>query len=113
MAGIWLFYIQHQFENVYWARKENWNYAASGFQGASYYKLPAVLQWVSGSIGFHHIHHLNPSVPNYQLEKAYLSTEILRQSPTLDIRQSLRCVRLALYDEEAGKMVSFRQAKPV
>lgn len=113
MAGIWLFYIQHQFETVYWARKENWNYVASAFQGASYYKLPAILQWFSGNIGFHHIHHLNPSVPNYQLEKAYHSAEILRQSPTLNIRQSLRCVKLTLFDEKAGKMVGFRQTKPV
>jgi len=109
MAGIWLFYVQHQFENVYWARSDRWNYIASAFLGASYYQLPHVLQWFSGYIGFHHIHHLNPSVPNYQLEKAYHSADILRQSPTLNIRQSLQCIQLALFDEAAGKMVSFRQ----
>lgn len=109
-AGIWLFYIQHQFENVYWARAKQWNYAASAFKGASYYRLPRVLQWFSGNIGFHHIHHLSPLVPNYALEKAYHSDAMMRQSPTLDIRQSLGCVRLALYDEARACMVGFRQA---
>ncbi len=111
MAGIWLFYVQHQFENVYWARGESWSYTASAFQGASYYQLPAILQWFSGNIGFHHIHHLNPSVPNYALDKAYRSADLLRQSPTLNIRQSLACIRLALYDEARRVMVSFRQAR--
>jgi len=110
MAGIWMFYIQHQFESVYWARDKQWDYVSSAFLGASYYRLPKLLQWFSGNIGFHHIHHLNPRVPNYHLETAYHSAEVLRQSPTLDIRQSLQCVRLALYDENAGKMVSFQQA---
>ena len=110
MAGIWLFYIQHQFENVYWARTPSWNYVASAFQGASYYHLPKVLQWFSGSIGFHHIHHLSPLVPNYALEQAYASDSILRQSPTLTIRESIQCVQLALYDEALGKMVPFNKA---
>lgn len=110
MAGIWLFYIQHQYENVYWARSGEWNYIASAFQGASYYRLPRILQWFSGNIGFHHIHHLNPGVPNYRLEQAYQSSQLLRQSPTLNIRQSLGCIRLALYDEASRKMVSFRNA---
>lgn len=109
MAGIWLFYIQHQFEDVYWARGSQWNYTASAFKGASYYKLPGILQWFSGSIGFHHIHHLSPLVPNYKLEKAYQSDPLLRQSPMLTVRQSLGCVRLALYDEAQGRMVGFRQ----
>ncbi len=107
MAGIWLFYIQHQFQSVYWARGHHWDYVASAFQGASYYQLPKALQWFSGNIGFHHIHHLNPRVPNYNLEKAYQSDELLRQSPTLNIRQSLACIKLALIDEKAGKMVGF------
>jgi len=109
MAGIWLFYIQHQFEDVYWARGRQWNYTASAFKGASYYRLPKVLQWFSGSIGFHHIHHLSPLVPNYKLENAYQSDPLLRESPTLTVRQSLGCVRLALYDEAQSKMVGFRQ----
>lgn len=111
MAGIWMFYIQHQFTGVYWARSPQWNYVASAFQGASYYRLPRVLQWFTGNIGFHHIHHLNPLVPNYALAAAYHSDGLLRQSPTLTIRQSLASIPLALYDEAAGQMVSFRQAR--
>lgn len=107
MAGIWLFYIQHQFQGVYWARSQEWDYVASAFKGASYYKLPKALQWFSGNIGFHHIHHLNPRVPNYNLEKAYQSDALLRQSPTLNIRESLSCVKLTLIDEKAGKLVGF------
>lgn len=107
MAGIWLFYIQHQFQGVYWARGEEWDYVASAFKGASYYKLPKALQWFSGNIGFHHIHHLNPRVPNYNLEKAYRSDELLRKSPTLDIRESLSCIKLTLIDEKEGKLVGF------
>ncbi len=110
MVGIWMFYIQHQFESVYWAREREWDFLSSAFKGASYYHLPKVLQWFSGNIGFHHIHHLNPLVPNYQLDHAYQSAEVLRQAPTLNIRQSLKCIPLALIDEKAGKMVSFRQA---
>jgi len=109
LAGIWLFYIQHQFENVYWTRDSSWDYVASAFQGASYYKLPKLLQWFSGNIGFHHIHHLNPRVPNYALEPAYHSDEVFRRSPTISVQDSLACVRLALYDESSRKMVGFRQ----
>ena len=110
MVGIWMFYIQHQFESVYWARDKEWNFLASAFLGASCYRLPKVLQWFSGNIGFHHIHHLNPRVPNYQLDQAYYSADALRQAPTFNIRQSLHCIRFALIDEKVGKMVSFRQA---
>ncbi len=109
MVGIWLFYIQHQFETVYWARGGSWNYVASALKGASYYKLPGWLQWFSGNIGFHHIHHLSPRVPNYSLEQAYRSSDLFQRSPTINIRKSLSSVRLNLYDEEKGKMVSFRQ----
>jgi omega-6 fatty acid desaturase (delta-12 desaturase) len=107
MAGIWMFYVQHQFEGVYWARDGQWNYVASAFKGASYYELPKVLQWFTGNIGFHHIHHLSPRVPNYYLEDAYQSDELLRQSPRLTIRESLACIRLTLIDEKSGKLVGF------
>ena len=109
MVGIWMFYIQHQFETVYWARNKEWNFLSSAFRGASCYRLPKVFQWFSGNIGFHHIHHLNPRVPNYLLDHAYHSTEVLRQAPTFNFRQSLNCIRLSLIDEKAGKMVGFRQ----
>jgi len=110
MVGIWMFYIQHQFESVYWARDKEWTFLASAFLGASCYRLPKVFQWFSGNIGFHHIHHLNPRVPNYQLDKAFASAEVLRQVPTFNFRQSLHCIGLALIDEKARKLVSFRQA---
>lgn len=110
MAGIWMFYIQHQYKNVYWSRTASWNYLASAFLGASYYRLPRALQWFTGNIGFHHIHHLNPRVPNYRLESAYLSDGMFRQSPTINLRQSLETVALKLIDEENGQMVGFRTA---
>ena len=110
MVGIWMFYIQHQFESVYWARDKEWSFIASAFLGASCYRLPKVFQWFSGNIGFHHIHHINPRVPNYQLDKAYDSAEVLRRAPTFNFRQSLQCIGLALIDEKAKKMVSFQQA---
>lgn len=105
MAGIWMFYIQHQYETVYWAREKDWNYVASAIFGASYYKLPGIFQWFSGNIGFHHIHHLAPKVPNYLLEPAYRSTDLLQRPPIINIKRSLDCVRLRLYDEQHQKMV--------
>ncbi len=110
-AGIWLFFVQHQFETVYWAPKAEWDFVESALKGASYYDLPKALNWFSGNIGFHHIHHLNPRVPNYYLGQAYESAEIFQQSPTFTIRESLECVKLTLIDEESGKMVTFRQAE--
>ena len=111
MAGIWMFYVQHQFESSYWARHPEWEYIASAFEGASYYQLPRVLQWFTGNIGFHHIHHLSPKVPNYRLEKAYNSDETLRRSLTLTIRESLRTIPLTLIDEANDRMISFRDLR--
>lgn len=107
-AGIWLFYVQHQFESSYWARHPEWQYVASAFEGASYYHLPRVLQWFTGNIGFHHIHHLSPKVPNYELENAYNSNEVLRHPLTLTIRESFRTIPLTLIDEANDRMISFR-----
>jgi hypothetical protein len=78
--GIWLFYVQHQFENNYWERNEKWNYVASALLGASFYKLPKVLDWFSGSIGYHHIHHLSPRIPNYNLAPAHENTPEITNS---------------------------------
>lgn len=111
MAGIWMFYIQHQFDSVYWAPDEEWSYLASAFEGASYYRLPRVLQWFTGNIGFHHIHHFSPLVPNYQLDRAYASSEIFRHVATFSIRQSLQMVNLTLIDEKNDyQLVSFKEA---
>jgi omega-6 fatty acid desaturase (delta-12 desaturase) len=108
--GVWLFYIQHQFETCYWERHENWDYLTAATMGSSYYKLPKVLQWFTGNIGFHHIHHLSPMVPNYNLERCYNENPVFRQSPTLTLRTSLQSLRLYLWDEEQKRLVGFKQA---
>lgn len=113
IAGIWLFYIQHQFEESYWVKNEEWDYARAAFEGASYYKLPKILQWFSGNIGFHHIHHLSPRIPNYLLEKCYRENAFLRNAPTFDMITGLKAISLSLYDEEAKKMISFADLKNI
>ena len=106
--GIWLFFVQHQFEGVYWSRSKNWNYIASALKGASYYKLPKVLQWFSGNIGFHHIHHLNPGIPNYFLERCYRENPVLqRQAKIIPFLKGFTTLKLSLWDEEAAQMIGF------
>jgi acyl-lipid omega-6 desaturase (Delta-12 desaturase) len=109
LMGIWLFYVQHQFEGVYWARNDEWNYVSSALQGASYYRLPKVLQWFSGNIGFHHIHHLSPRIPNYRLEACYKETPLFQNEVTeISLFEAVRTVRLQLIDEAKGnRMVTF------
>ncbi len=109
-AGIWLFYVQHQFERVYWARGGQRDFLAAALRGSSLYQLPRVLQWFTGNIGFHHIHHLSPRIPNYKLERCHRGEPQLQQVNRLTLLSSLQCLRLRLYDEEAGRMVSFRDA---
>jgi len=111
MAGIWMFYVQHQFESSYWERHPEWEYVASAFEGASYYQLPKVLQWFTGNIGFHHIHHLSPKIPNYRLENAFQSAEVLRNPLTLTIKESLRTIPLSLIDETNDHMITFRELR--
>jgi omega-6 fatty acid desaturase (delta-12 desaturase) len=107
-GGIFLFYVQHQFEDSYWERAENWDYVASALLGASYLKLPKVLQWFSGNIGFHHVHHLSPRIPNYNLEAAHENVEpIHRFARVIGIRDSLYTTRLKLFDEPVQRMVGF------
>jgi len=110
-AGIWLFYVQHQFERVYWERRDKRDYLAAAMQGSSLYALPRVLQWFAGNIGFHHIHHLSPRIPNYRLPKAFREQPLLQRVDKLTLFSSLRTLRLRLYDEAARRMVSFRQAR--
>jgi omega-6 fatty acid desaturase (delta-12 desaturase) len=105
-AGVWLFYVQHQFETVYWAPKEQWSFFKAGLQGSSFYKLPAILQWFSGNIGFHHIHHLSPKIPNYFLQKCYKANPELQIRP-MTLFASLKSTSLHLYDETAGKLVGY------
>jgi omega-6 fatty acid desaturase (delta-12 desaturase) len=107
-GGIWLFYIQHQFEDVYWERAENWNYVASALLGASYYKLPRVLEWFTGSIGYHHIHHLSPRIPNYFLAECQRRSPILQKwARVVTIPESLRTVTLKVYNESRYRMEGF------
>ena len=108
-VGTWLFYVQHQFEGVYWRRHEGWDFAAAALRGSSYLKLPRVLQWFTGNIGFHHIHHLDPAIPNYHLERAHREHPELHQVPVLRMRDSLRCMSVRLYDESKNQMVGFRE----
>ncbi len=110
-AGVWLFYVQHQFEDAYWERGAAWDYTAAALQGSSFYKLPGVLRWISGNIGYHHIHHLSPRIPNYNLVRCHDSAPIFRDVKPLRIRTSLRSMRLHLWDEHQRKLVGFRGAR--
>jgi omega-6 fatty acid desaturase (delta-12 desaturase) len=109
-AGIWLFYVQHQFEDVYWENTDGWSYADAALQGSSYLKLPKVLQFFSGNIGLHHVHHLSARIPNYNLQRAHDENPIFHDVPTLSLMDGIRCVGLKLYDEERGRLVSFADA---
>ena len=106
--GLWLFYVQHQYEGVYWARHEVWDPIKAALQGSSYYKLPKVLQWFSGNIGLHHIHHLRPRIPNYSLQRCYDAIPAMREVEPLTFLKSLGSLRMNLYDEGQQRLVSFR-----
>jgi omega-6 fatty acid desaturase (delta-12 desaturase) len=104
---VWLFYVQHQFERTYWARQERWQADAAAMAGSSFYDLPRVAHWFTGNIGYHHIHHLSSRVPNYRLRECFESSPRLQAAPRLTLRDSLRCARLKLWDEDAGRLVRF------
>jgi len=106
-AGIWLFYVQHQFEDAYWQSTPDWNYADAALRGSSYLKLAKPLQFFTGNIGLHHIHHLNARIPNYNLQRAHDENPIFHGVPTLSLWQALRAVRLKLWDEDRGRLVTF------
>ncbi len=106
-AGVWLFYVQHQFESTYWARSDVWNVERSAVEGSSYYDLPAVLRWFSGNIGYHHLHHLATRVPNYRLRECFDSHPRLQRAPRLTLWTSLRSSRLRLWDAQAQRLVPF------
>jgi len=108
--GVWMFYVQHQFEGVYWERSEQWSFLRAGLEGSSFYKLPPLLQWFTGNIGFHHIHHLGPRIPNYNLQKCYKENPEFQIKP-LTIMESLKCMRLNLWDEANKQMVGFDSLK--
>jgi len=109
-VGVWLFYVQHQFEGVYWERAKNWNFVNAGLEGSSFYKLPKVLQWFTGNIGFHHIHHLSPRIPNYLLEKCHRENQIFQVKP-VSLLTSLKSLTYRLWDEKTRQLVNFRVLK--
>jgi len=110
-AGVWLFYVQHQFEDVYWERGGDWDYTSAALKGSSFYKLPRVLQWFSGNIGFHHIHHLSPRIPNYNLQKCHQSDPMFQDVKPVTLISSLKSLSFRLWDESARKLVGFRHLK--
>jgi omega-6 fatty acid desaturase (delta-12 desaturase) len=109
-AGVWLFYVQHQFEDTYWQRSDTWSYVDAALRGSSYLRLPRVLQFFTGNIGLHHVHHLHPRIPNYNLQLAHNSNPVFEQVPTLSLTDGLRCVRYKLWDEASGRLVTFAEA---
>lgn len=110
-VGFWLFYVQHQFEGVYWDRHENWDYLTEALEGSSFYKLPKVLQWFTGNIGYHHVHHLNPRIPNYYLEKCYKENSFFHCAKQITLKSSLKSLTFRLWDEEARKLVGYEGVK--
>lgn len=110
-AGIWLFYIQHTFEDTYFEEDEHWEYVKAAVEGSSFYKLPKLLQWLTGNIGYHHVHHLSPRIPNYKLEVAHEETPPLQNVPTITLATSLQSIRFQLWDEERKVYVGFKKLK--
>jgi omega-6 fatty acid desaturase (delta-12 desaturase) len=106
--GVWLFYVQHQFEDTYWEGAGEWDFYRAGAEGSSFYDLGRVGHWLTGNIGYHHIHHVASQIPNYRLAEAFRENPSLQRATRLTLRQSLRCARLRLWDEEKRKMVTFR-----
>jgi omega-6 fatty acid desaturase (delta-12 desaturase) len=109
--GVWLFYLQHQFEDAYWERNDKWDRIKSALKGSSFYKLPKILQWFSGNIGFHHIHHLSPLIPNYYLEKCYKENPEFQDVKPVTLLSGFKSFSLRLYDETKGKLVSYPKKK--
>ena len=110
-VGIWLFYVQHQFEDTYWQSGETWSYDDAALKGSSYLRMPRVLQFMTGNIGLHHVHHLSARIPNYNLQAAHDENAALHSVPTLSLLDGLRATRLKLWDERQRKLVGFRAAR--
>jgi omega-6 fatty acid desaturase (delta-12 desaturase) len=109
-AGSWLFFVQHQYEEAYWQPQPSWDFTRSALEGSSYYHLPHILRWFSGNIGYHHIHHLNSRIPNYNLPACYAAEPAFRQSTTFGVLESLKCVSFKLWDENRQRMITFAEA---
>lgn len=111
VVGLWLFYIQHQFEDVAWDRAESWDYKTAAIEGSSFLKLPRILQWFTGNIGYHHVHHLSPRIPNYNLARCQAENELFKDVKPITFAATFRALNLSLWDEAKGQLVRFRQAK--
>ena len=109
--GMWLFYVQHQFEDTYWSDNNEWDFGMAALHGSSFYRLPKILQWFTGNIGFHHVHHLSPKIPNYLLEKFHEEVPVVQKASVLTVRTSLRSLPLTLWDPRQKKLISFSQLK--
>ena len=106
-AGVWLFYVQHQFEDGYWDHAADWSFFRMAIDGSSYYQLPRILQWFTCNIGFHHVHHLSPRIPNYRLESCHRENQLFRVANVITVRASLKSLRFRLWDESRRKMIGF------
>lgn len=113
IAGVWLFYIQHQFADTYWERDDAWDFHAAGLEGSSYYDLPGILHWFTGNIGVHHVHHLSSRIPNYRLRECLRENPELQQVRRLTLLGSLKCARLNLWDEERRRLIGFRHLRTI
>lgn len=113
IIGVWLFSVQHRGEAVQWVRQDNWDAVSASLRSSTYLRLPAILQWFTGNIGFHHVHHIQPGIPNYRLQDCHDSMQAFRDVPTLSILDGLRSVNSVLWDETRGRMVTFREAESV
>jgi acyl-lipid omega-6 desaturase (Delta-12 desaturase) len=112
-AGIWLFYVQHQFEDVYWERGDDWDYTDAALRGSSFYKLPRVLQWFSGNIGFHHIHHLSPRIPNYNLQRCHDEEPLFQQIKPITLGSSMKSLAYRLWDERGKQLVGYAHMRRI
>jgi omega-6 fatty acid desaturase (delta-12 desaturase) len=110
-AGIWLFYVQHQTDHIYWERSDAWSFEDSALRGSSYLKLPKILQFFSGNIGLHHVHHLNSKIPNYNLQRVHDEAEIFDDVPTISFWDGLKTVRLKVWDEDAARMLTWGEVR--
>jgi len=112
IIGVWLFAVQHRFEDSRWARQSEWSFSSASLDGSSVLKLPRVLQWFTGNIGFHNIHHLAPRIPNYRLERCYRDVDALQQDSPLTLRSAMSAIWLALWDEDRQRLVRFKDVAP-
>jgi omega-6 fatty acid desaturase (delta-12 desaturase) len=111
MAGVYLFYLQHQYEDVVWSRNADWNYKQMALEGSSFFKLPGLLRWFTGSIGYHHIHHLGPTIPNYNLARCHCENPIFHDVKAITFFKSFKSLSIRLWDEQQRRAISFREMR--